>query len=176
MRREVNPNWFEISPSGNISLRCKGISLSQFTWLQSETHFVVNFTLINLTGVKFQTAVSAESFKLITSAHVRYYCYWKNNQYHKICFTLVKVALIKSYHFRKCNRTLLSFEKLPQRNRHINGTIFESGLRSQGWPQWNCHVTRMTMVMLKSRRDVMPMPVYDVINANKAFHQLMKKL
>ena len=138
MRREVNPNWFEISPSGNISLRVR-----EFHYHSSHV-FEVSFTLINLTGVKFQTTVSAESFKLITSAHVRYYCYWKNNQYHKICFTLVKVALIKSYHFRKCNRTLLSFEKLPQRNRHINGTIFESGLRSQGWPQWNCHVTRTT--------------------------------
>ena len=61
-------------------------------------------------------------------------------QCRSICFVSIKLALIKSYHLRMGNRMLLWSWKLPQRNRHVNGTSFESGLRSQGWPQWDCHV------------------------------------
>ena len=76
---------------------------------------------------------------------MRCYCYWKNNQCRNICFASVKLALIKSYHLRMCYRILLWFEKWQQWNRYVNGTIFESNLRSRDWQwklQWNCHVNR----------------------------------
>ena len=56
MRSEVNTNRFEISLRGKILLRCKVTSLSAFT--DSETDFGANFTSVNLTEVKFQSAVS----------------------------------------------------------------------------------------------------------------------
>ena len=59
IRPEVNSNPFEISLRGKISLRYEVTSLSAFTWLWgSETHFSANFTSVNLTEMKFQTAVS----------------------------------------------------------------------------------------------------------------------
>ena len=57
---------------------------------------------------------------------------------------LIKLALIKSYHLHMCIRILLWFGKIPQWNRHENGTIFEGGVRSQGWSYWNCHVNGTT--------------------------------
>ena len=71
---------------------------------------------------------------------MRYYCYWKNSQYQNFYFPSIKLALFKSYHLRICNRILLWLGKLLQWNGSVNRTISESGLRSQGWPQWNCHV------------------------------------
>ena len=56
MRSEVNSNQFEISLRGKILLRCKVISLLAFT--DNETDFGANFTSVNLTEVKFQSAVS----------------------------------------------------------------------------------------------------------------------
>ena len=73
---------------------------------------------------------------------MRCYCYWENNQYRNICFISIKLALIKSYHFRMWSRVLLWFRKLPQWNHYVKEIIFESGLRSKGWPQWNCHVNK----------------------------------
>ena len=65
------------------------------------------------------------------------YCCWKNNQYRKICFASIKLAWSMSYHLRMFNRILLWFGKLPQWNRHANGTLFESGLKFQSWPHWD---------------------------------------
>ena len=48
--------------------------------------------------------------------------------------------MIKGFHLRMCIRILLCFGKLPQWNRHLNGTIFEENLRSRDWPWWKCHV------------------------------------
>ena len=59
MRPEVNSNRFEISLRGKISRRCKITSLlHSHEFRRSETHFSANFTSINLTEAKFQTAVS----------------------------------------------------------------------------------------------------------------------
>ena len=44
----------------------------------------------------------AESLKLISSAHMGCYCYWKNNHY-DICFSSVRLALIKRYYLHMCN-------------------------------------------------------------------------
>ena len=82
----------------------------------------------------------AESLKLLISTHVCCYCWRKNSQYRNICFASAKLALIKSYHLRMCNRDLLWSWKLPQWNRYVKGTNFESLLRSEGWPQWDCYV------------------------------------
>ena len=59
------------------------------------------------------------------------YYYWKNNQYHNICFASVKLALHKRYHLHMCNRDLLWFGELPQWNLYVNGTTFQSDLRFQ---------------------------------------------
>ena len=63
-----------------------------------------------------------------------YYCL-KNNQQRNIYFALIKFALIKRYHLLMCNKVLLLFGKLLQRNLrincHVNGTTFQSGLRFQ---------------------------------------------
>ena len=59
MRPEVNSNRFEISLRGEISLQSKVTLLSAFSdFRRSETHFGAIFTLVNLTEMKFQTAVS----------------------------------------------------------------------------------------------------------------------
>ena len=144
MRPEVNSNQFD------ISLRCKVTSLLVLTWvqakwnsLQSKFHFG-QFDRIEISNCSefFMWTVNTRSeiklckislVNLITSAHVRCYCYWENNHYGNICFALIKLALIKSYHLRMCIRILLWFGKLPQWNRHKNGTIFERDLRYQGW-------------------------------------------
>ena len=56
-RPDVNSDWFEISLWTKISLWCEVTSLSH-DFGHCETHFSANFTSINLTEVKFQTAVS----------------------------------------------------------------------------------------------------------------------
>ena len=71
-------------------------------------------------------------------------CYWEKNQYRNIYFASIKLALHKCYHLRMCNRVLLWFRGQSLWNHHVSGTIFESGLRSQVWPQWNCHVNGTT--------------------------------
>ena len=48
-----------------------------------------------------------------------------------INIALIKFASIKNFHLRMSIRILLWFEKLPQWNRDVNGTIFEKGFRSQ---------------------------------------------
>ena len=55
MRPEMNSNRFEISLRGEISGRCK---VTSHDFKRIETHFGANFTLVYLTEVKFQTAVS----------------------------------------------------------------------------------------------------------------------
>ena len=72
-------------------------------------------------------------FSQLTSTHVLCLCYWKNNHERNTWFALIKLALIKNYHLRMCIRILLWIGKLALWNRHVNGTIFERGLRSQGW-------------------------------------------
>ena len=54
----MNSNWFELR--GKISLPCEVTSYYQrsHNFGRSETHFGANFTSVNLTEVKFQTAVS----------------------------------------------------------------------------------------------------------------------
>ena len=55
----MNSNRCEISVGGKISLWCKVTSLlCSHEFRQSETHFGANFTAVNLTEVKFKTAVS----------------------------------------------------------------------------------------------------------------------
>ena len=50
---------FEISHRSKISLRCKITSLSAFAWLRTKlNYFGANFASVNLTKVKFQTAVN----------------------------------------------------------------------------------------------------------------------
>lgn len=72
-------------------------------------------------------------------------CYWESNEYHNNCFASTKFALSKSYHLRSWNhRIFLWCGKLAHWNRHINGTTFGGGLRSQCWPQWNFHVKGTT--------------------------------
>ena len=85
-----------------------------------------------------------ESLKLLISAHVCCYCWWKNSKYRNIYFASMKFVLIKSYHLRMCNRILLWSGKLLQWNCYVKGTIFESLLRFRGWPQWDCHVNGTT--------------------------------
>ena len=62
---------------------------------------------------------------------------------------IIRLALIKIYHLHMSSRVLQWFLKLPQWNLHVNGTIFESGLRFHGCSQWNYHVNRTTFENLK---------------------------
>ena len=52
-----------------------------------------------------------------------------------------------------CNRVLLWFGKLPQGNLHVNGTIFESGLRFQGF---SSEIAMETERLLKAVSDFKP--------------------
>ena len=53
----------------------------------------------------------------------------------RLILALIKFALTKIYHLQMCNRILLLFRKLPQRNLHVNchvnGTTFQSAFRFQ---------------------------------------------
>ena len=114
-----------------------------YNFERSETQFGANFTLVDLTEVKFQTTVSfpckhqswAESLKLLNSTRVPCYYCLKNNEDGNICFALIKFASIKTYHFHMHNRVLLLFRKMSQWNLyvncHVHGTTFRSGLRFQ---------------------------------------------
>ena len=113
MRPEVNSHRFEISLRGKIHFGVRQLHYQRLhDFRRSESHFGANFSSVNLTEVKFQSAVSfpskqympaaklncAESLKLLISADVLCYYCLKNNQKHNICFALIKLALIKSYH------------------------------------------------------------------------------
>ena len=132
MGPEVNLNQYEISfRRGKISLPCKVISLPAFTWPKAKWNsFRCKFYFGQFDEcLQWNKVAQNQSLKLITSAHVRYYCYWKGNQYRNICFAL-SLHYFKSYHLRMCKRTLAWFGKLPQWNSHVNRTTFRSGLSS----------------------------------------------
>ena len=149
-----DPKWtqnrFEISLQDKISLLCEVTSLSAFTWLRVEWNSLrckFHFGQIDQRNFKPQWVfhvnskcpqwdkVAQNHLKLLSSAHV--FCYYclKNNQWRNICFGLIEFALIKKYHLHMHNRAFPLFEKLPQRNLHVNchvnRTTFQSVLRFQ---------------------------------------------
>ena len=133
IRSKVKANRFEISPRGKMSLRCK------VTWLQAKWKSLrckFYFGQVDRSEISNRSKISmwvpllavkkcsSESFILITSAHVLL-------KKQPICFASIRLALIKRYHLRICNRILLWFVKLRHWNRYVNRTTFESCLRYQ---------------------------------------------